>query len=151
MNRSLLILTAMLAAGLPAPALAAAGDIGQVKVARGAVRIVREGRELPAAPGTRVRTADVIVTGPDGSAGIAFADRSLLSIGPGSRLVLDRFVFDPTTHDGAFDSTLGRGTLVAVSGSIAKRSPDAMRVRTPAATLGVRGTEFAVSTAGEAR
>lgn len=152
MGHTLLILAAVLAVAFgPAPARAAGEDIGQVKVARGTVRIMRDERELPATPGTRVRTGDVVVTGPDGSAGIAFADNSLLSIGPGSRLTLDRFVFDPTTHAGAFESTLGQGTLAAVSGSIAKRTPDAMRVRTPAATLGVRGTEFAVSTAGDAR
>lgn len=152
MRRSLSILAAVLAlAAGPAPGLGAAEDIGQVKVARGAVRILREGREMPATPGARVRAADVVVTGPDGSAGITFADNSLLSVGPNSRLTLDRFVFDPTTHDGAFESTLNQGTLAAVSGSIAKRSPDAMRVKTPAAVLGVRGTEFAVSTAGDAR
>jgi len=87
-----------------------------------------------------------VVTGPDGSVGIAFADNSLLSVGPGSVLAIDRFAFDPTTHAGAFDSTLRKGTLSAVSGKIARQSPDAMKVRTPAAILGVRGTEFVVRT-----
>jgi hypothetical protein len=37
-----------------------------------------------------------------------------------------------------------QGTLAIVSGQIAKRSPDAMKVKTPTTILGVRGTTFAV-------
>jgi hypothetical protein len=128
----------------PAPALA--NDVGMVKVSRGAASIERAGQRLPAAAGTRVREGDAIVTGPDGSIGVTFSDNSLLSLGPDSRLVVERFVFDATTHKGAFESSLERGTLAGVSGRIAKQAPDAMKVRTPAALLGVRGTEFAVRT-----
>ena len=58
---------------------------------------------------------------------------------------LERFEFDATTSAGRFDARLQRGTLAVVSGRIAKQSPQAMTVRTPAAVLGVRGTEFVVS------
>ena len=72
--------------------------------------------------------------------------RQLLALGraeqhPG----LERFEFDPTTSEGRFDARLRRGTLAVVSGRIAKKSPQAMTVRTPSAVLGVRGTEFVVS------
>ena len=87
-----------------------------------------------------------MVTGADGSVGITFSDNTLLSIGPDSRLSIDRFAFDPTTHKGAFEASLGKGTLAGVSGKIAKQSPDAMKVKTPAALLGVRGTEFVIRT-----
>jgi hypothetical protein len=127
-------------------AVAEAQDIGRVKVSAGTVHLERAGQRVPASVGTPVRAADVVVTGPDGSVGIAFADDSLLSVGPGSVLAIDRFAFDPTTHAGAFDSTLRQGTLSAVSGKIVRQSPDAMKVRTPAAILGVRGTEFVVRT-----
>jgi hypothetical protein len=117
-----------------------------VKVTRGATHIERAGQKLPAPVGTKVMEADVLVTGPGASLGIAFLDNSLLSVGPDSILVIDRFVFDPTSHQGAFESSLKRGTLSAVSGKIAKQTPDAMKVRTPVAILGVRGTEFVVRT-----
>ena len=71
-------------------------------------------------------------------------DSSLLSIGPNSVLVLDTFAFDATTHQGRFDATLSKGSLAVVSGRIAKQAPEAMKVRTPASVLGVRGTEFVV-------
>ena len=121
-------------------------DVGQMKVSKGAVHIERGGQKLPRQVGMRVQQSDVIVTGVDGSAGIAFMDDSLLSVGPNSVLAIDRFEFDSTTHRGAFDSSLKKGTLAAVSGKLAKQSPEAMKVRTPAALLGVRGTEFVVRT-----
>jgi hypothetical protein len=123
-----------------------AADIGQIKVAKGAVSIERGGQTVPAQIGTRVQEGDVVKTGPDGSVGITMGDDSLLSAGPNSVLALDRYAFDPTTQRGRFDTSLNKGTLAVISGRIAKQSPDAMSVRTPAAILGVRGTEFAVST-----
>jgi hypothetical protein len=123
-----------------------AQDAGEVKVSKGVVHIERSGQRLPAPAGTRVRQADVVVTGADGSVGITFADTSRLSVGPNSRLAIDKFAFDSTTHQGAFETSLDKGTLAAVSGNIVKQSPGAMKVRTPAAVLGVRGTEFVVRT-----
>lgn len=128
---------------LPAIALA---DIGVVKVSKGTAGIERAGQRLPAPVGTKVREGDVVTTGADGAIGITFGDNSLMSLGPDSRLTIERFAFDPTTHRGAFETSLGKGTLSGVSGKIAKQSPDAMKVRTPAALLGVRGTEFLVRT-----
>ena len=127
--------------------IAVADEISRVKVARGSVTIERTGRNLPATLGMTLQEGDVVVTGGDGSAGVTFNDDSLLSIGPDSTLAIDRFAFDTTTHAGRFDTSLRRGTLSAVSGKIARQSPDAMKVRTPSTILGVRGTEFVVHVA----
>jgi hypothetical protein len=124
--------------------VSAADDVGRVKVVKGAVTIERAGARLPASVGLRLQEGDVIVTGRDGSAGVTFNDDSLLSVGPDSALSIDRFAFDSTTHAGRFDTSLRQGSLSAVSGKIAKQSPDAMKVRTPSTILGVRGTEFVV-------
>lgn len=126
------------------PVLACAQDVGQIKTAKGAVHIERGGEKLPGAVGTRLRQSDTVVTGADGSVGITFVDNSLLSAGPNSSLAIERYAFDPTTHAGAFDSRLSRGTLSVVSGKIARQTPGAMTVKTPAAILGVRSTEFVV-------
>ena len=128
---------------LTVPAVAA-DDVGQFKVAKGTVYVERAKQRVPVAVGTIVQEGDVLITGADGSAGITFKDDSLLSIGPDSVLAIDRFAFDSTTHAGAFDTSLRQGSMAAVSGKIAKQSADAMRVRTPATILGVRGTEFLV-------
>ena len=130
---------------LIAPTIAlAADDVGRVKVASGAAHIDRRGAKLPAQPGLQVREGDVVVTGADGSIGITFADDTLLSLGPNSSLTIDRFAFDPTSHKGRFDTSLKSGTLAAVSGKLAKQSPDAMKVKTPGTILGIRGTEFLI-------
>jgi hypothetical protein len=142
-RRSRSALWAILAAiWMAAPAW---GDVGQIKVAKGRVTVDRKGEEMPARVGMLLETADVLRTGGDGSVGITMRDNSLLSAGPNSILSLEHFEFDPTTSDGRFDARLQRGTLAVVSGRIAKKSPQAMTVRTPAALLGVRGTEFVVS------
>jgi hypothetical protein len=79
--------------------------------------------------------------------GITLRDNTVLSAGPNSTLALEKFAFDPTTHAGAIDATLKRGTLSVISGKIAKASPDAVTFRTPTTTLGVRGTEFVIEAA----
>ncbi|HVN34410.1 MAG TPA: FecR domain-containing protein [Casimicrobiaceae bacterium] len=134
---------ASVALGLAGPAYAA--DIGQIKVAKGQVTIERGGQAIPAAPGLRLQTGDVLKTGTDGSVGLTMSDNSLLSAGPNSVLSLDRYEFDSTTSQGEFDTMLTKGSLAVISGRIAKQSPEAMKVRTPASILGIRGTEFVVS------
>ncbi|HYS17181.1 MAG TPA: FecR domain-containing protein [Candidatus Binatia bacterium] len=137
-----LVVPIVLAAGVAV----AAEDAGQIKVSKGAAQIERSGKRLSAQVGRVVHQGDVVITGADGSVGITFRDNSLVSVGPDSVLAIDRFVFDSTTHQGAFESSLKQGTLAVVSGKLAKQSPEAVKVKTPAAILGVRGTEFLVRT-----
>jgi hypothetical protein len=134
---------AVLVLGVATQAIAA--EIGRIKITKGQVTVEREGSTLPASVGMRVHTSDTIKTSSDGSVGITMDDDSLLSAGPNSALSLDRYAFDSTTNQGKFDASLNKGTLSVISGRIAKQSPDAMTVRTPALILGVRGTSFAVS------
>jgi len=134
------ILIAALA--IAAPALA--DDIGQVKVAKGAVQLEREGKRVDATVGMPVRTADVLVTGADGSAGVTFSDNSLVSVGPNSVFAIDKYRFDSTTHAGEFEGSLRKGKLAAVSGKMVTQSPESMKIRTPSSVMAVRGTEFVV-------
>jgi hypothetical protein len=121
-----------------------AAEVGLVKVVHGAVHVERDGRNVPAAVGMPIRTADVLVTGADGSAGITFTDNSRVSVGPGSIFAIDKYRFDATTHAGEFEGNLRKGRLAAVSGKMVKQSPESMKIRTPSAIMGVRGTEFLV-------
>ncbi len=143
-NRDIVLLgfIALLCAFVAAPVQAA--DAGRIKVSKGEVNIQRDGKRLPAPVGAIIEVRDTVVTGADGSVGITFHDNSLLSAGPNSEMTVEKFVFDSTTHKGEFDTALRKGTLAVVSGKIVKQSPEAMRIRTPAAIMGVRGTEFVV-------
>jgi hypothetical protein len=144
-SKSSPVRVALFVAALLIPTQLHAAEIGRIKVAKGGVTIEREGSAAPATVGARVQTSDRIRTAADGSVGITLDDDSLLSAGPNSILSLDRYAFDPTTNQGRFDAALNKGTLAVISGRIAKQSPDAMTVRTPAVILGVRGTTFVVS------
>ena len=134
------ILAAALAAVLPA----VAADVGLIKVSKGSVQIQRGAEKMPATVGAGVRASDVIVTGADGSAGITFTDNSLVSVGPSSVFAIDKYSFDTTTHQGEFEGNLKQGRLAAISGKMVKQSPETMKIRTPSAIMGVRGTEFVV-------
>jgi hypothetical protein len=145
LHRSIRILaSAALAAGSLMAAPLLANDIAQIKTMSGTVLVERGSQRLLAAEGMKLQQADVIRTGIDGTVGITFVDNTMMSAGPNSSLALDQFAFNSTTHEGKLDASLRSGTLSVISGKIAKQSPEAMKVRTPAAILGARGTEFFV-------
>lgn len=129
---------------LAAAPVMAAEDAGQIKVVKGSVMLERDGKSVPAVVGARVMQSDTLKTGAGSSVGVTLLDNTLLSAGPDSVLVIERFAFNSTTHQGQLDAGLKRGTLSMVSGKLAKQSPDAVRVITPTAVLGARGTEFHV-------
>ena len=140
MRRALIVAAAL---GLSVPAIAAE-NIGLVKVSKGTVQIQRGAEKLPVKVGTSLQTSDVLITGADGSAGITFTDNSLVSVGPNSVFAIDKYRFDTTTHAGEFEGNLRQGRLAAVSGKMVRQAPESMRIRTPSAIMGVRGTEFVV-------
>lgn len=138
----------MLAASI-APGAAGAGEAaGMVKIVKGTVSIERDGKRQTAGVGTAVEVADRIRTGADGSVGVTLRDNTLLSAGPNSLVVIDKFAFDNTTQDGNMSIGIRRGTLSVASGKIAKKTPESVDFHTPTSVLGVRGTEFVVEVAG---
>jgi hypothetical protein len=89
--------------------------------------------------GSDVFAREVVSTGADSMAQLLFLDETSLSIGPQSEVTLDRFVFDPNRGAGNVVVTATRGALRFVSGS---QQPSSYTIRTPVATIGVRGTVF---------
>jgi hypothetical protein len=142
------VFASLLVSTMISSSVLAADEAGTVKTAKGTVAIERGGQKLPIAVGAKVFANDRVVTGADSSVGITLRDNTLLSAGPNSVLSLDKFSFDATTHAGAVDATLRRGTLGVISGKIARADSDSVRFRTPSATLGVRGTEFVIEVSG---
>jgi hypothetical protein len=142
-------LTAVLMIAMAGAAGAAdAPVIAQVKTTTGQVAVLRAGQRLPANVGDRLFERDVIETGPDGAIGITFVDNTVFSTGPNSQLALDEFQFDSSNFRGSMLADMRQGTLSVVSGDITRSSPGAMKIKTPTAVLGVRGTTFAVQVNG---
>lgn len=145
----ILQLACLLASLVFAPGVVLAEEIGKIKVLSGQVSIEREGKRIEAVLGAAVHRGDKVVTGPDGSAGILLDDDSRLSLGPNSRVSLAKFEFNLTSHDGDAEVAINKGTLSVIAGKLTRKNPKALRVRTPAAILAVRGTEFSVQIVDE--
>jgi hypothetical protein len=124
--------------------MALATEIGQIKTLKGEVFLVQDNTKSRAKPGDVLHQSDVVETGNDGSVGITFIDNSRFSAGPNTRIELRQFRFNPTTHDGEFITDMTRGTLTVISGHISKRSPEAMKIKTPSTIIGFRGTKTAI-------
>jgi len=118
--------------------------VGRIKVASGAVFIVRAGAELAARIGDPVFEADGLRTGDDGRVGITLNDDTRVSLGPGSEVRLDRFLYAPANGQLGFVLRVLQGVAAYVSGRIAKLAPDSIRLETPQAIVGVRGTTLAL-------
>jgi hypothetical protein len=117
---------------------------GLIKIASGSAFVVRAGAQLPAEAGQPIFEADTVKTGADGRLGITLKDDTRVSLGPSSEVRVNRFVYAPA--EGRLGLALGvvRGVMAYVSGRIAKLAPDSIRLETPAAVMGVRGTTLAV-------
>jgi hypothetical protein len=119
-------------------------QVAQIKTVAGQAEIVRSGARIVARVGDLLYERDTIETGPDGSIGITFIDNTVMSSGPDSQIVLEDYKFNSSNFKGSMLADLNRGTVSMISGDIARSSPGAMKVKTPTAILGVRGTRFVI-------
>ena len=136
------ILSAMLGAG--SIGAFAAEPCGLIKTVTGSARVERGAQVIPVVVGLAVEPKDRLVTNATGTVGITLQDDTLLAMGPGSALVVESFAFDKTTHEGNIAVRVTVGALRVVTGLIAKHSPPSLKVYTPNAVVGVRGTDFIV-------
>jgi hypothetical protein len=142
--RHWLVVGVFVLAAAPAFAETAAG---RIKVASGSAFIVRGGEVLPATIGQTVLQSDGLRTGADGSLGVTLKDDTRISLGPGSEVRLESFLYDPSAGRLGLALKFVRGVTAYVSGRIAKLAPDSVRLETPAAIVGVRGTTLTIRVA----
>jgi hypothetical protein len=137
------VLTLVVAAAIPAQAQQAS-SAGRIKIVSGSAFVVRDSKLVPAQVGQDVFAADALRTGTNGRIGVTLKDDTRISLGPSSEVRLERFNY--ATADGSLALVLKmvRGVTAYVSGRIAKLSPDSIRLETPAAIVGVRGTSLAI-------
>jgi hypothetical protein len=88
--------------------------------------------------GDLVYKGDVVQTGPNSAIGVTFTDGTAFNLISNSRMVLNEFVYDPNGKANSTFFTLVKGTFTFVAGKVAKSGD--MKIDTPAATLGIRGT-----------
>ena len=95
------------------------------------------GSQVPVAQGDSVFLNEAVQSGPDSKARLLLEDNTNVSIGPGSTLKLDNFVYSGPKQPGTIALNIGKGTLRFVTGDASKR---AYTIWTPTAAIGVRGT-----------
>jgi hypothetical protein len=132
-----------LAAASPAFAQAHSAA-GRIKVVSGSAFIVRGGATLAARAGEMVFASDALRTGEGGSVGVTLKDDTRLSLGPNSEVRLERYVYAPGSGGVGMVLKFVRGVAAYVSGRMARLAPDSIRLETPAAIVGVRGTTLAI-------
>jgi hypothetical protein len=131
------------------PAAAVTADAGTIKSVRGQVTVERAGKSVEVQVGDPVFEGDRVRVRGDGSVGISLRDETLISLGPNSNLVIDAYAYNPTTREGAVETSILKGTLRYVTGLIGRLNPAAIKVKTPTATVGIRGTDFIVEVPDE--
>jgi VCBS repeat-containing protein len=129
--------------------MAQAGDqpasqpvIGRVEAVTGSATVVRNGVSVALNVGDLVRKGDVVQTSSSSSLSIVLTDTSTFSLSPNARMVLNDFNFEAGGSNNAAVFNLVQGTFGFVAGQVAKSGN--MRVETPVATMGIRGTAVMV-------
>ena len=131
---------------LSSPALAQTVPVGRVKMVSGPAFIMRRTGAIPAKVGDALFETDGLSTGPNGRIGVTLRDETRVSLAGASEVRLDRFLYSTADGRFAFVLRIVRGVAAYASGRIAKLAPDAVRLETPAAIVGVRGTHIAIRT-----
>lgn len=122
-----------------------ASIIGDVIKHEGSAVVQRtDGEDVESELDLDIFSYDTIKTG-KGKVAIGFIDETRVDITQHSKLIIDEFVYDPNTKKGSLSLKSALGTVRYASGQIAKTSPTSVQIKTPTATIGVRGTDFSMT------
>jgi hypothetical protein len=121
----------------------------------GAVAYYRGEFSIEKSDGSRLTNADMtagsavavdlgarVTTGPTGRVQLLLLDETVFTIGPNSDIIIDEFVYDPDLTPRKIAVSLAKGIFRWVTGKVTPKDPTAMRVKTSAIAIGIRGTDF---------
>jgi hypothetical protein len=133
------VLVASLAIALPASSATQKPEIGRAELITNDVTgtLATSARKLKT--GYNIHQNEVIATAKESEAELVLNDDTKLAVGPESRIVLDSFIYDPEKKDGEVIINAAKGAFRFITGKSAK---SAYTIKTPASTIGVRGTTF---------
>ena len=120
-----------------APAL-----IGHVTKLTGNATAIRNGVSIILNQGDTVHKGDVVQSGSNSTLGITFIDGTVFGLASNAKMVLNEMIYDPNGSDNKSLLSLVAGTISFVAGATAKKGD--MKVDTPVATMGIRGTAVLV-------
>jgi hypothetical protein len=127
--------------------MATQAAIGTVTDQTGTTVEIKRGKQIIASTkSTGIESMDSVNVGSRSETHITFNDNTRVKIKENSKLVIDDFVYDPKKSDaGRMAMKVTLGTVQYASGQIAKNNQQNMNIKTPTATIAVRGTDFAMT------
>ena len=144
MKRLLCLLAFGWLLGLSTTALAADAHVALVKRVEGSVKVVRASGSVEASGGTQLLVSDRLIAAPGATASIVFRDGTLLTLGSGADVLVRDYLFEPKDDAFSVSLYLNKGSAIYESGKIGKLKPEAVKIDTPTATVGVRGTRLLI-------
>jgi hypothetical protein len=126
-----------------APAASSVGSAGEVEFVRGVGFAQTPGQQpRTLGKGLALKEGDRVTTADGASAIVKLEDGTRMTVRPNTEMVLSQFKFKQDAPDNSLVLNLLRGGLRSITGLIAKGSPNAARIQTSTATIGIRGTDF---------
>lgn len=123
-----------------------AQEAARILTVAGNASLERQGRAEPLAPGAGLAVGDVVAVGEQSAVQMRFSDESIVALRANTRLKIEDYSYRRGGQPDRSLLSLLRGGLRTITGSIARDSRESYRVITPTATLGVRGTHYALVT-----
>jgi hypothetical protein len=120
------------------------GEIGNITSQTRAAQITRKGDKILTEVDTPVEMRDLIQT-LKGRTNIKFVDDTKVSVTEYSKLLIDEFVYNPEKKTGKLSLKAALGTIRYSSGKIAKNSRENVKIKSPTASVSVRGTDFTMN------
>lgn len=118
--------------------------VGKVTEQTGPTEILRDKKSIPSSLNTGVEMNDSISTA-KAKAELTFEDKTTVKLNEHSKIVIDDFVYDPKKGSGKLAINMTLGTARYASGQIAKNNPQQVAIKTPTASIAVRGTDFSMT------
>ena len=128
---------------LGASLAAVAQTVGDVEFSRG-VGFAQSPGQLPRTLGSGLplREGDRLTTAEGAASIIKLQDGTRMTLRPNSEIILQQYRFKEGSSDNSMVMQLLRGGFRAITGLISKNAPDAAKIQTATATIGIRGTDF---------
>lgn len=136
---TVLIITSLLLSPINAQA-----GVGKVTEQTGPTEIIRDKKSISASLNTTVEMNDAVSTA-RAKAQLTFEDKTVVKLTEHSKIVIDDFVYDPKKGAGKLGMKMALGTARYASGQIAKNNPQQVAIKTPTASIAVRGTDFSMT------
>lgn len=112
--------------------------IGNVATVTGIATVIRDKNSYPLRVRDDIYLNDVVQTSSNSSLGITFNDATTFNLSASARITIDNYVYEDGGKQNSAIFDIGKGTVAFVAAAVAKTGD--MKIATPTATLGIRGT-----------